>query len=114
MLANLISGSMGMRLVRKAIETELKKPVPVFTMVYNAKEQKIFFDIPTEEKTVRRYPYENKTVFSAIELMTKKELKNNSFLVDRVNVNAKENDYTFTVYYRNEKGEKLFTESKLK
>ena len=107
-----LTPKIGMQLVQKAIESELKTKTPVFNMTYNAIEKKIYFDIPFEDKT-RRYPYVNTSVFSAIDLMSKKQLKNNSFTVDRVIIEANNKQYTFNVYYRNESGEKLFNTIKL-
>lgn len=108
-----LTPKIGMQLVRKAIESQLKEKTPVFKMVYIATDKKeIYFDIPHGEK-IRRYPYTNESVFTTIELMTKKQLKNNTFKIDRVIIDAENNDFTFNVYYRNEANEKLFNTIKL-
>lgn len=107
-----ISPKIGVQLMHKAIESELKQKTPVFKMVYMAREKQIYFDIPQDDK-IRRYPYINQSVFSAIDVMSKKQLKNASFIIDRVIIDAENKDYTFSVYYRNEAGEKLFNKIKL-
>lgn len=45
--------------------------------------------------------------------MSKKQLKNNTFIIDKVIIDAKDKEYTFNLYYRNESGEKLYNTIKL-
>lgn len=105
-LKNLISPIVGLSLVRKGIESELKQRVPIYEIVYKANEKTIFFNIPNGDK-IRSYPYEDSAkLCNMIENLVKIELKTND-KIDIVKINHVNDTAIIDIYYRNEQGEKL-------
>jgi len=96
------SAKSGLELIRKTIEKQLKIPVESFKIIYNRLNNKLTFHIDGKE-----YPYDSKQLMGLIEFQLDGKLPKNCE-VDLVTIeHSIMNEPSYTVFYRNENGEKI-------
>jgi hypothetical protein len=103
MFASLISPKPGLILIRKKIEETLKKPVPVFSLMYITKTDKLQFIIEKE-----CFLYESDMLKSVVNMTAKKQLKKGQ-IMDVIQININEKNEIDAKLYFTEGTEKKFT-----
>lgn len=103
---NLINPSIAINLVRKQLEKQLKKDVPVFDLRYDDAKETLHFIIDNE-----KYLLDSDKLKSAIQFQVADTLKKNQSL-DYVILKINKEQITAFIYYT-EDNQKLFVEQKI-